>query len=315
MTQSSATPTANGVIAITGATGFIGLHLLSQLDAQGLATRALIRARRNRKLQIPKTTQIISGSLGNAAAVAALLKDVQTCIHVAGVTASINVSGFHETNVIGSYDVAAAAYAAGVQHFIHVSSQAARAPWISDYAASKALSEVAIQTFAPHMKVTIIRPPAVIGPGDPMLRPMFKLIKSGWLPAPAEPKGKTRKFAVISVGDLVAQIVSQVRMSDTTPRLVEPCSLPATDWAHIAAAVSDVLRHDVRTLRLSPSLMQCIGASADAIAHLIRRPLPLSGNKVRELLAVDWTYDHPVRDAMDLREIFVACFEDQNSEL
>ena len=301
------------VIAITGATGFIGTHLLARLDSESFRSRALIRQKRNRIADVPALTEIVSGSLADKDKLRELFDGVHTCIHLAGATTSINASGFHSANVIGTYNVAACAAAAGVKHFICVSSQAARAPGISHYAASKATSEATLGPFKQDMHVTIIRPPAVIGAGDPMLQPMLDLIRAGWLPVPAEPKGATRTFAVISVQDLVSQIVRSLEYPTTDADIVEPCSVTSTNWIEVAAATSEVLGRKVRMVQIPPAIMKSVALCADGIAKLTRRTFPLSLSKVREMLAVDWTYDHPVRDAMSLKEVFEVCLEDDQS--
>ena len=113
------------VVAVTGATGFIGTHLLSRLDAKNQATRALIRTKKNRSVSVPNSTEVVAGSLQDHEAILALLDGARTCVHLAGATTSIDANGFHTANVIGTYNMAACAAKAGVEHFICVSSQAA----------------------------------------------------------------------------------------------------------------------------------------------------------------------------------------------
>lgn len=299
-------------IAVTGATGFIASHLLSRLDELKQPTRALVRAKPNRQVHLPSSTQVVMGALSSSEALQKLLKGAGTCIHLAGATKSINTSGFHTANVVGTYNVAAQAAAAGVEHFIMVSSQAARAPSLSDYAASKAASEAALSSFRSQMEITIIRPPAVIGPGDPMLQPMFDLIRWGWLPAPTEPRNSAREFAVISVLDLVNQIIAVARTPESVGDIIEPSSVPAANWRQVAQAVSEVQQHKVRLLPVPPGVLQALGRFGDGVAKVIRRPMPISYGKVQELLVADWTYNKPVRDAMSLKEIFEACFPDRS---
>jgi len=252
----------------------------------------------------------VEGSLQDQDAISALLSGAQTCIHAAGATKSIDSSGFHAANAVGTYNLAACAAACGVSHFIYLSSQAARAPHVSDYAASKAISESALQSFQSEMKITIIRPPAVIGPGDPMLQPMFDLIKRGWLPAPSDPKAGARKFAVISVRDLVDQIIAAVQSPEDAAAMIEPCSITSTDWRAVADAASTVMGRNVRLVRISPALMEALGYAADGLSHLVRRLMPISHGKVREMLAADWTYDRAPQDAMKLQEIMRDCLLD-----
>ena len=314
MSSSTGEPNAGGgLIAVTGATGFIGSHLLQRLDECGTRNRALIREKPGRETVAPKSTEIVSGSLSDPQALEVLLSEAKTCIHLAGATKSVNASGFHSANVIGTYNLAAIAAKAGIEHFICVSSQAARAPHISDYAASKAASEATLKALNAQMKVTIIRPPAVIGPGDPMLPPMFDLIRMGWLPAPSEPRDGPRSFAVISVEDLVAQIIASAENKGAGTSPIEPCSVSATNWQRVGDAAGAALGRKVRVLKIWAGILQAAGLIADGLATLVRRPMPISHGKVRELLAADWTYDEPVRDAMKLEAILRACFLDQNS--
>ena len=301
------------VIAVTGATGFIGTHLLTRLDEEGIRSRALIRRKKNRVVSVPASTEIVTGSLGDRNELRGLFQSVHTCVHLAGATTSLNESGFHSANVIGTYNAAACAAAAGVKHFICVSSQAALAPGISNYAASKAMGEATLEPFKGDMKITVIRPPAVIGSGDPMLKPMLDLIRSGWLPAPTEPRGGPRSFAVISVQDLVSQIVGSVESAGTDLDLIEPSSVASTNWTEVAAATSEVLGRKVRLVRIPALVLKSVAVCADGLGKLTRRTFSLSLSKVREMLAVDWTYDHQMRDAMSLREVFEACLESDRS--
>ena len=301
------------VIAVTGATGFIGQHLLSRLNELGRKNRALVRSKAGRATDFPDTTQIIPGGLNDPAALQQLLKGTKICLHLAGATKSVSADGFHTANVIGTFNIAAMAAKAGVEHFICVSSQAARAPEISDYAASKAAGEAALDPFRSQMKVTIIRPPAVIGPGDPMLKPMLDLIRSGWLPAPSEPRSGARSFAVISVRDLVERIVQSVVGEENGEGLIEPSSVPATTWQSVGAAAGSALNRRVRVVHIWSSILRLVGYLADGVATLVRRPMPISHGKVREMLAADWTYEDQVQDAMNLEEILRACFLDQQS--
>lgn len=298
----------SGTIAITGATGFIGNHLLSRFNEAEISTRSLYRKSSKKSLPKHGTNSWIDGNTLNARSLKELMSGADICIHLAGATKAINQSGYHEANVVASHMVAACAYKAGVKHFILVSSLAARKPELSSYAASKSSSETALGCFQQSgMRVSIIRPPAVIGPGDPMLKPVFDFIKLGWLPAPAEPRAQSRHFAVISVDDLVAEIVriaiSNVELKDIS----EPCSLKSATWANIAEAAGDHSGKQIRILPLPTGALKIVGLCGDFFSKLLRKPLSLSSGKVRELLQNDWTLEKTVTDAMDLNEIIGRC--------
>jgi uncharacterized protein YbjT (DUF2867 family) len=83
-----------------------------------------------------------------------------------------------------------AARGAGVRRFVHISSLAAREPELSDYGRSKARSELVVA--ASGLDWTIIRPPAVYGPGDRETFELFKMARRGLVALP--PRGR---FSVI----------------------------------------------------------------------------------------------------------------------
>ncbi len=306
-------PDRRGRIALTGATGFVGSHLLARLKAQGRSVRALLRPAPGCGPDSGDGVEWVAGSLGDIAALDTLVDAAQTCIHLAGATRASDASRFHDANIIGTFNLAAAARKAGVKHFIHISSQAARAPRLSGYAASKAGGEAALGPFRADMQITVIRPPAVIGPGDPMLAPVFSLLRHGWLPAPAEPRGAPRKFAIISVEDLAGEIDRVASGGAVEGGLIEPCSVPACSWADIAATAAEIRDAPVRLLRMPAAAMQLAGGICDGLGAVFRRPMPISGGKIRELLAHDWTFDTVPENAQDLKSAIASCLDEPNA--
>src|SRR3546814_9643797 len=87
------------------------------------------------------------------------------------ITGVVNVptrADFEAGNATATAHVVDAARGAGVTRFVHVSSLAAREPGLSDYGWSKARSETIVR--ASGLDWTIVRPPAVFGPGDTEMR-------------------------------------------------------------------------------------------------------------------------------------------------
>ena len=97
-------------------------------------------------------------------------------IHVAGVINAPDAAGFEQGNVAGTLAMLAAATAGGVHRFVHVSSLAAREPNLSLYGASKARAEELVD--ASGLDWTIVRPPAVYGPGDKETLELFKMARA-----------------------------------------------------------------------------------------------------------------------------------------
>ncbi len=277
------------LVAITGATGFVGAAVLRSLNCSGVQTRCLRRPRKLRTDPGHALNAWVDGDLQNIQAIEDLVDGATTIIHIAGATTAPTRSDFLEINMIGAFTLAALSRQAGVKRFVLISSQTARAPDISAYAASKRGGEAAVHLFDKDMQVTIIRPPAVIGPGDPMLAPVFKWMQRGWLPAPAETAGTTREFAAIAVDDLVRVITKVATRSGSEPRLIEPCSITSANWVMVADAASEITQRRIRLLRIPTFAMRSVGRIADLLQGVFRIALPITSGKVRELLTLDWS--------------------------
>ncbi|HHJ34495.1 MAG TPA: NAD-dependent epimerase/dehydratase family protein, partial [Gammaproteobacteria bacterium] len=198
-------PSANAELALTGATGFIGTALLSHLTAAGWRVRALYRPRKGRVLPKIPGVEWFAGNLNDDAVINTLVKDVHAVIHCAGAVRGASRADFDRVNEEGALRLSmAAAQQTNMPRFLLISSLAARAPELSHYAGSKWRGECAIKTVSEDLRWTVLRPPAVFGPGDRELLPLFRSMAKGFAPLPAGAKGR---FSMIYVDDLAAAVV------------------------------------------------------------------------------------------------------------
>ena len=181
------------ILALTGATGFVGGHLLDQALAAGHQVRALTR-----RPQPPR--EGVTWIAGDLATPGPLLEGTDALVHVAGVVNAPDRAGFAAGNIEGTRAVLAAAQRAGVPRFIHVSSLAAREPGLSHYGWSKSEAERLVA--ASPLGWSVVRPPAVFGPGDTEMLDLFRSARRGVVPAPAG------RFSVIAVQDLAALLLA-----------------------------------------------------------------------------------------------------------
>ena len=137
----------------------------------------------------------VSGDLHDRAALERLVDDADAVIHVAGVISAHTADAFEKGNVDGTLAMLAAATAGGLRRFVHVSSLAAREPNLSLYGASKASAEGLVH--GSGLDWSIVRPPAVYGPGDKETLELFRMAKLGVMLMP--PKGRV---SVVHVDDL-----------------------------------------------------------------------------------------------------------------
>ncbi|MCZ6763592.1 MAG: SDR family NAD(P)-dependent oxidoreductase, partial [Alphaproteobacteria bacterium] len=190
-------------VALTGATGFIGRHVLDRLAADGWHVRALTR--RPDSLARSSNVTPVLGSMSDGQALAELVDGADAVVHCAGLIAARNRQAYDAVNVAGTKLLLGAAVAqAQPPLLVHLSSLAAREPQISDYAASKRRGEAAVEALGAELNWHIVRPPAVYGPGDRATLPMFRLLNHGFAP---QPRWEAR-FSLIYVADLAAALAA-----------------------------------------------------------------------------------------------------------
>jgi len=248
------------VLAITGASGFVGSHTLEAALAAGHAVRALTR--RDQPPQAGVTW--LRGDLSDEAALAALVQGADAVIHIAGLTNTPDPAQFEAANVTGTAQVIAAMGAAGVRRLVFVSSLAARRPELSAYGASKARAEALVEAAA--LDWITVRPPAVYGPRDTDMLELFRAARWGLVPLP--PGGAT---SIIHAADLAALLVV---LAASTGALIarqtyEPDDGREGGWSHkeLAQAIGRAVG---RRRVLAPHLPRAVLAAAAAADRLAR---------------------------------------------
>ncbi len=269
-------------VALTGATGFIGRAVLAELAAGGHDVCAL--ARDPAKIQHTKV-RIVTGDLENRDALDQLMSRADAVIHLAGAISALGRPDFFAANEAGARNAAAAARRAGIARFIHISSLAAREPGFSDYAASKRAGEAAVETTAGDMRVLMVRPPVVYGPGDRAALPLFRALVS----SPAVlPGRRTQRFSLIYVGDLARMIVAALDTGDVGVVEVDDGRPDGYCWDDVVHIASAHERHPIVPYFLPRGLLSAAVAVAAPFAKIRGKPSMLSRGKVNELYHSDW---------------------------
>jgi uncharacterized protein YbjT (DUF2867 family) len=253
-------------LAITGGTGFVGATLVRHAAKRGHQVRALTR-----KPQVSGTRiEWVDGALDQPESLVRLAVGADVVIHVAGAINARDRAGFQDHNVFGTLNMVEAAKAAGVRRVIHVSSMASREPELSDYGWSKARSEQIVG--ASGLDWTIVRPPAVYGPGDRETLELFRMAKRGlvFLPPPG-------RISVIEVSDLSRFLLTLIGHDETVGDTYEPDDGYEQGWTHrqfaeaIGAAVG---RKRLTTISVPRPLMRG-GARVDRLVRGRRAKLTL----------------------------------------
>jgi len=282
------------LIGLTGATGFIGRRLLKLLITDGVRVRALVR--RPSKLPPDQNLDFVTGDLDRPEALNRLVDGCDAVVHLAGAIAGRNHADFTRVNAAGTGRlVETMERRQPGTRLIMISSLAAREPGLSDYAASKRAGEVLVESSM--LDWFILRPPAVYGPDDPALAPLWKMLARGFLPRAGPEQAR---FSLLHVDDLCAAISELLAqpalgrhlhcLDDGRPR--------GYCWADVAELAAGVSGRRVRIVPI-PALMLRAAAHLNLYSSGLRASPPiLVPGKVRELTHIDWVCDSKLADVL-----------------
>lgn len=150
-------------VALTGATGFVGRHVLSRLRLEGFRVRALVRDP-SRLDKTDARVQGVAGGLFNDAALAELVKGADAVVHLVGIIMEKPGKGqtFERVHTEGTQRLLAAAKSAGVKRWVHMSALGSRPDAVSRYHRTKWQAECAVRDSG--LDHTIFRPSIIHGP-------------------------------------------------------------------------------------------------------------------------------------------------------
>ncbi|PIP80763.1 MAG: hypothetical protein COW84_03455 [Gammaproteobacteria bacterium CG22_combo_CG10-13_8_21_14_all_40_8] len=281
------------VIALTGGTGFIGANILSHLSQCGWKVRALYRPKKNQNLTRIKNVEWVSGSLNDSESIKNLVSGTSAVIHCAGAVRGATQQDFDKVNEQGSLQIAQAiCQQSPMPRLLLISSLAAREPLLSHYAASKWRGECAIKSVSEQLRWTILRPPAVFGPGDKELLPLFRSIANGLAPLPA---GADRRFSMIYVDDIATAVSSWLNADKGYSETFEldDGKQGGYDWDTVLSICGNVLREGsyIQRIPIPILLLNLFALTNLTAAKLLGYAPMLTPGKVRELTHPDWICD------------------------
>jgi len=280
-------------VAITGATGFIGRRIASLLESPQYLVRALARdADAARRLLAPGV-EIVPGDLATPQALRALVRDADAVLHLAGAVRGATRADFDAANVDGSAALLAAMDAAAPHaRLLFFSSLAAREPALSHYAGSKQRAEQLLLRRAAARPVTILRPPAVYGPGDREMLPVFRFMaRTGRAPCAGR---AADRLSLIFVDDLAhaARAWLDAPATPTATWSLHDGHDGGYDWTLLCAIVGAACGREIRAWEIPRAPLELIARGNRALGRLLGRSPMLTPEKLRELRHPDWVCDN-----------------------
>src|SRR5438874_11503579 len=201
---------------ITGATGYIGRHLVARFVAQGERPRCLVRDINRAKRLLPVSkVELVTGETTSPTSLDAAVHGVDTIIHAAFLTADNKQSAgneYEKTNVQGTANLIKAAKKAGVKRIIEISGLGTKPDKPGSYMTGRYLAEKMLKESG--LDWTIIQPSVLFGKNAPFIKGLADLIRT----SPVVPLigGGTVKFQPIYVEDVVTVIIKVLQEPERT---------------------------------------------------------------------------------------------------
>jgi nucleoside-diphosphate-sugar epimerase len=284
-------------VAITGATGFIGQTITRQFLLGGYRVRALVRSVKRAGCLPDRGVDLVSGSLDDGASLESLVQGADAVVHCAGAVRGATQEQFDRVNVEGVRRLLQALEAQETPpRLLSLSSLAAREPRLSFYSMSKYKGEQVLVNEARRVVWDVLRPPAVYGPGDREMLPLFRAMARGIAPVPGAVHAR---FSMLFVADLAAAVLAWLQSEPAGSGIytLDDGRQGGYDWRGVAAIVEQVCRHRVRLLRVPAWVLDITARLNRQTSRIFGYAPMLTPEKLRELRHTDWVCDHAALQA------------------
>jgi nucleoside-diphosphate-sugar epimerase len=270
------------LVAVTGASGFVGPHLVAALARRGWKLRLLVRRWSPLPSLASIEADIVLGDLADTVALRRLVEGADTVVHAAALIKAREPRDFMAINGDGTARLSELAPAA---RFVLLSSLAAREPQLSPYAASKHAAEGAVsQRAGPWL---VVRAPAVYGPGDRETLAYFRAVGRGLAPRPLGPGARLSLIHAADLADAIARAIERPPAASIYE--IDDGREGGYAYSDLQAAAERALGRTAWEVAIPRPVMAAL-AAVNGVVNSLGGPVQiLTAGKVREIFHGDWT--------------------------
>jgi dihydroflavonol-4-reductase len=289
-------------VFVTGGTGFIGSHLIPYLQkSRNAEVYALLRDRNSLNNSNLSGIHLLEGDLFT---VPSLPKDLDSVIHLAGITKASRTADYYTVNQKGTASLLAAILSQQIElkRFIYLSSLAAsgsgdglrpilesdRSSPVSAYGRSKMKAELEILDRKDSIPSVILRAAVIFGPGDRNFVPYFKIIKRGILPSPGSIPGA---ISVCYVNDLIRAIDLAIDKTLPSGEIFNIANAAPCTWAEMGRAAGNILGVKLRKIQIPLFLVYLLSLCSEFKGRLKKKPEIFNRDKYAEMKQKSWVAD------------------------
>jgi UDP-glucose 4-epimerase len=280
------------LLALTGATGFIGQYLLREMPKRGYRIRALLRRPASMPMDV---SSAVIGDLTKPQNMSAALAGVDAVIHSAGLAhamSGIPEDDYRLLNTEATVRLARAAGRAGARRFVFLSSIRAQCGPAADTVLTEAVeprptdaygrSKLAAERGLAELDLDWVSLRAVLIYGPGVKGNMAQLIKLARSPLPLPLASLTARRSLLALENLSAAIETTLAAPGTLRRVFVAADPQALTIAEMIAALRSGLGRQPNVFPLPPALLEILFRAAGR-AEIYQR---LSGSLVADATAL-----------------------------
>ncbi len=258
------------MILITGATGYVGRHLVKRLVQEGEGPRCLVRNLKRAAILFPSDrVELVQGDTTDIDSMQIAMQGVDTVVHAAFITADHKQSSgnnYEKTNVEGTANVIKVAKAAGVKRIIEISGLGTRPDKPGSYMQGRYLAEQMLKESG--LDWTIIQPSVLFGKDAPFIKGLADLIRT----SPVVPLigGGKIMFQPIYVEDVATVIIKVLQDPEHSNHIVYTIGGP--DYYSFSDVI-DLLTQAMHKSRIkAPAPLALVGIGAAVMEAVLSKP-------------------------------------------
>ncbi len=267
-------------VLVTGATGFIGGHVVRRMALDGHSSRALVRDTASSAARdlAGAGIQLVRGDFDDPAALDDAVRGVDAVVHLIGIISETRTNTFAKAHVESTRDLLAAAKAAGVGRWLQMSALGTRPDAVARYHRSKWAAEERVR--ASGLDWTIFRPSMVLGPGSGFERTFQRIAR--WSPVIPVMGAGTRLLQPIQVEEVAKAFSRALAVPATIGLTLDLCGPKRVTMNELLREVLGGTRRahvhvPMGLARIQAGLMEAV------IRGILGRASPLTGDQLTML--------------------------------
>lgn len=263
-------------VFLTGATGFVGSHLVQKLLMDGRSVRALVRKPQNASRLAQDGVELVRGDVVEGTGLDEGIAGCDAVVHLVGIIVQKGRATFERIHHLGTRNVVEAAKRNKVPRYIQMSALGVRADGPAEYQRTKWKAEELVRQSG--IPFTILRPSLIFGAGDGFVTQMLGVMRKAPLfrPVPGDGKPQFRPIYIEDVAACFARALTTKAAVNQTLDLGGADELSLNDALAEIAHCAGIKKRPVHV----PLPLMLVGA---AIAQTILPSPPVTVDQLRML--------------------------------